>query len=173
MTLEGPSVCLRPHFHRHPAFPRVRMAPDRRDPHLPSGPPGGSLSAASHVGQLESQQLTTGLPWRHSSTGRVWLLGTSMPDRKRWRSGSVGLLRVFGCNGTLSPARSIRGSCDKQKAKVPTHSDPGVGGAPLKVLSFGISARYPGLCSALAREAGTLGTLWVISCLLWVGSQGG
>lgn len=57
-------------------------------------------------------------------------------------SGSVGLLRVFGCTGTLCPARSIRGgqSFDKQKAKAPPTLILESEVHPLKVLSFRISA---------------------------------
>lgn len=85
------------------------------------------LSVASHVGHLEFPALlATVLLWRHGSTGHVWLLGTSMPAQKCWRSGSVGLPRVFGSTESSCPARAIKPSFEKQMAKTPTHSDPGV-----------------------------------------------
>lgn len=102
----------------HPAFWRVGVAPDCKKTltswldHLVA-----HLSVAGHLGQLESQRFATGLPWRHSSTGHVWLLGTSMPAQKCWRPSSVGLLRVFGGTKTSHPARGIRGSSDKQRPK--------------------------------------------------------
>lgn len=68
------------------------------------------LSVLATWGGWNPILLATGLPWRHSSIGHIWLLGTSVPAQKCWRSGSVGL---SGGSETSCPARSIKRTFDK------------------------------------------------------------